>query len=397
MSAKADTWMPLYVADYQSDTSRLTLEQHGAYLLLIMDYWRNGPPPDDDDVLARILGVERRAWTRLRPAIARFFTVTDGEWRHGRIDRELEKAIERTNRSARGGTTRWGEEAAQERGRHMRSRRLSEARQLGTHSPEEWIALRAFCGPSCLRCGVTAEQVKDHILPIYKGGSDAIDNIQPLCRSCNASKGPEDTDLRPDGWKDAVANAVKNAFPAGVKRLADACPSPSPTPNGVISDANASSVPPKSRTRKRSYPAEFEVAWSAYPHYPGRSSKPDALKEWERLPDDERADLLQAIGMFKAKIREICGDKGAPCMGRWLKHGRHLSFGAVKAAGLSERAAAWGPETWGAAVRIFVQEGQWDEASVGPRPGQPGCHAPPEILRRHGIEPAALARIGAAA
>lgn len=110
--SKADTWMPMFVADYAADTSRLSLEQHGAYLLLIFDYWRNGPPPDDDAVIARILGVERKEWFRLRPVISAFFRIEGGRWRHRRVDDELVAAQSRVSkaqeRAAKGAAVRWG-------------------------------------------------------------------------------------------------------------------------------------------------------------------------------------------------------------------------------------------------------------------------------------------------
>jgi len=37
---------------------------------------------------------------------------------------------------------------------------------------------------------------KDHVKPVYQGGSDAIENIQPSCARCNARKGPDSTDKR---------------------------------------------------------------------------------------------------------------------------------------------------------------------------------------------------------
>lgn len=89
--AKPDTWMPLVIGDYLKDTTRLTTEQHGAYLLLIMSYWVDGPPLDDNEELASITGLDAKAWRRNRPKLERFFRVEAGVWRHKRIDQELER------------------------------------------------------------------------------------------------------------------------------------------------------------------------------------------------------------------------------------------------------------------------------------------------------------------
>jgi uncharacterized protein YdaU (DUF1376 family) len=56
--------MPFYVGDYLSATRRLTTEQHGAYVLILLDYWKNGPPPNDDGVLAQISAPFNVAWRR---------------------------------------------------------------------------------------------------------------------------------------------------------------------------------------------------------------------------------------------------------------------------------------------------------------------------------------------
>lgn len=76
----------------------------------------------------------------------------------------------------------------------IRSQRLAHARAIGTHTAEEWGALLNEFGQRCVRCGIDGAPLdKDHIVPIYQGGSDAISNIQPCCPWCNYSKGADST------------------------------------------------------------------------------------------------------------------------------------------------------------------------------------------------------------
>lgn len=84
--------MPLYIGDYLQDTTRLTTEQHGAYLLLIMDYWINGPLPDCDASLSQVTRLQPAAWKKNKPALSRLFVITEGEWHHKRIEKELSAA-----------------------------------------------------------------------------------------------------------------------------------------------------------------------------------------------------------------------------------------------------------------------------------------------------------------
>jgi uncharacterized protein YdaU (DUF1376 family) len=97
-TAKPDIWMPLYVADYLADTAYLTTEQHGAYLLMLMAYWRNGPIPDNDAILAGITRLPPDAWSKARAVLEGFFQVSNGVWCHKRVEAEYDKA--RRNRQA---------------------------------------------------------------------------------------------------------------------------------------------------------------------------------------------------------------------------------------------------------------------------------------------------------
>lgn len=83
-------WMPLYVGDYLGDTGHLTTAQHGAYLLLMMHYWRKGELPDDDRQLSKITKLPLKTWCEYRPTLQDFF---HSGWKHKRIDAELERMM----------------------------------------------------------------------------------------------------------------------------------------------------------------------------------------------------------------------------------------------------------------------------------------------------------------
>ena len=111
MSGKSDTWMPFFVGDYLSATGRLTTEQHGAYLLILLDYWKNGPPPNDDAVLAAIARMAPSSWRKARAALIGFFEICDGLLIQKRVEKERERAAkvteERKEAGKAGAAKRW--------------------------------------------------------------------------------------------------------------------------------------------------------------------------------------------------------------------------------------------------------------------------------------------------
>lgn len=97
-------YMQLYVADYLADTMHLDATEHGAYLLLLMNYWQTEKPlPDDDRKLARIARTTDEQWLNVRSTIVEFFDNIDGTLVHHRVEKDLAKIREKSEKAKQAG------------------------------------------------------------------------------------------------------------------------------------------------------------------------------------------------------------------------------------------------------------------------------------------------------
>lgn len=156
-------YIQLYVADYLADTMHLTAEEHGAYLLLIMNYWQTGKPIPERRIPA-ITRVPNDRLTDVKRTLNEFFTVDEQSlWHHKRIEQDLRSAERIVN------------------GDNKRP------------SAEVWAKIRAavferdnYICQYCGRRGVRLEC--DHVYPVSRGGSHDMINLVTACFNCNRSK-----------------------------------------------------------------------------------------------------------------------------------------------------------------------------------------------------------------
>jgi 5-methylcytosine-specific restriction endonuclease McrA len=72
---------------------------------------------------------------------------------------------------------------------NRRKRRAAKHAGHGNFTAQEFRELCDRYGNKCLCCGDTEALLEaDHVVPLTRGGSDDINNIQPLCGYCNRKK-----------------------------------------------------------------------------------------------------------------------------------------------------------------------------------------------------------------
>jgi len=334
-------YMPLDVVRLlDSDLFALsTGEEFKASVALWCKSWNQVPAgsiPADERVLARLAGVSLAEWrTIAEMALRGWVPCSDGRLYHPVVaQKALQAWIERIGhrrRSAQGNAKRYGHE-------------------FNAMPFDQAIA--------------TAEELLGRLHP----GREAP--------TVNLVEFPEGDEIVPrkepetllEGLLEGAETAPKRREQKGREQKEE-----EEAKASLSSEADAHAAEPPTKQRKRVYPADFEVAWRAYPHHPGRSSKPDALTEWVKLPKPEREGMEGAIERFLPKVETTCGGKGAPDMARWLKHGKHLNWLENEPVNRVALAIFPGPaeirsavlamkgEDW---VRSYLDQSGWDEAET---------------------------------
>jgi 5-methylcytosine-specific restriction endonuclease McrA len=132
----------------------------------------------------------KKAWTRANGAR----TIS---YKRAYYEQNYEEVIARS--------TEWAgnnpERVKQFKAANGRKRRAARHASCGNFTTKQFEESCERYGNKCLSCGSTGVVLEaDHVIPLTRGGSDDIGNIQPLCGTCNRSKFVKSTDYRVGGY-----------------------------------------------------------------------------------------------------------------------------------------------------------------------------------------------------
>lgn len=135
-----------------------------------------------------------KKWRSANPEKAR---AALAKWRADNPDRVREHArrvIAKNPQKNRDRMAAWVVENPDKHRTHGRNRRARMLAAEGKHTVAEIEALLLAQNGKCVYCGIAlgSRFCADHIMPLSRGGSNWITNIQLTCRSCNSRKHAKD-------------------------------------------------------------------------------------------------------------------------------------------------------------------------------------------------------------
>lgn len=90
----------------------------------------------------------------------------------------------------------WNQRNPDKRKTSHENRRARKLNSVGAFTAKQWRALCSWFKDICLVCDAHTKLTPDHVIPLSRGGSNDISNIQPLCLTCNLRKQTKTIDYR---------------------------------------------------------------------------------------------------------------------------------------------------------------------------------------------------------
>lgn len=226
--AKVSIWLPIYIGDMLSMTTRLTTEQIGALHLLMMDFWKNGDIPNDNKIISAITRLTVNKVKQLKNAIidCGVFSLSDDKKSlisYYLLDKKAEakdNKDKKQERAKKAAAARWGKDKKDEQNQSDKSEntlngageiaQISNAQAQNKHATSNTYAMLEQC-PSSLS---SSNNIYTYInTPTPKNLTD--DEQVQINQTANAIREQRVTELK--DWTPPTLEQIKGMlFLAGV-------------------------------------------------------------------------------------------------------------------------------------------------------------------------------------
>lgn len=136
--------------------------------------------------------ISLRAWRKKNPERVKEFERRRAEKHPNRRSESYAKNKEKEKAATRVWCRANPEKAAAINTKNQHKRRARKALSEDNYTLAQIRSLREAIGGKCALCRLKGRMTVDHIVPLARGGSNGIRNIQFLCKPCNSKKQDKD-------------------------------------------------------------------------------------------------------------------------------------------------------------------------------------------------------------
>jgi uncharacterized protein YdaU (DUF1376 family) len=208
---------------YLADTTHLTTEEHGAYMLLLAAMWRrNGCVPDDDKDNARILGLTPAKWRKTKARLASTisgFRVEGGTITQEKLRKTWENTQEKIAKNAANGAKGGSAAARNNKDLALANAKETLERKATIPEPEPEPELKkedtnvSLSVPDAVPANDLSQAVADYNKAAAEADWPQVQKLTPT-RSKQLRQRLKDCGGL-DGWRIAMAKACESDFCRG--------------------------------------------------------------------------------------------------------------------------------------------------------------------------------------